>query len=492
MRLLGKFTTSFAILSILILLFSVRTSFAGNEADAIESPKTCKVCGMDRNVYARSRMLIVYADGTTVGLCSLHCAADEMKENKDKQVKSIMVADYETKKLIDAKTAIWVIGGIKTGVMTNLPEWAFADQQEAQAFMKENGGRVSTFDEALQAAEEEIARAGGHGGHDMSHMVMEPGSQMLFNPAFSDHIYHVHPAGMWMVDYDFMHTAFQGLRAGTHNVNLSEVGWMRGTSYNYMMIPQSMTMDMHMVMVMYGITDRLTVMAMTSYQAMQMKMMMDMGPMMGTFSSPPMSTSGVGDSELRAMYKVNDYLVGSLGLSLPTGDVTQAVNIMGMSFRAPYDMQNGSGTYDLKPALTYNGLSDDAQWNWGAQAQYTWHTGENDQGWRYGNSFKATGWLQRALGPFTGSLRLAYSDTTRIVGQDSQIQQILNPMTGAPMPDADPNNYGGTQLDGLLGVSYQHGPFSVGVEGGIPLYQNLNGLQLKTSWTLNACMMVMF
>jgi len=60
------------------------------------------------------------------------------------------------------------------------------------------------------------------------------------------------------------------------------------------------------------------------------------------------------------------------------------------------------------------------------------------------------------------------------------------------MPDADPNNYGGQRLDGLIGVSYTKGPFSFGVEGGLPFYQNLNGLQLKTSWLLNAAFQVMF
>ncbi len=127
-----------------------------------------------------------------------------------------------------------------------------------------------------------------------------------------------------------------------------------------MMIPTSMTMDMQMVMAMYGITDRVTVMAMTSYVANKMKMTMDMGPIMGTFSSAPMSTSGFGDSELRGMYKINNYFVGSLGLSLPTGSIKRTVDVMGMGMRAPYDMQLGSGTYDLKPALTYNGLGEDA------------------------------------------------------------------------------------------------------------------------------------
>jgi hypothetical protein len=36
------------------------------------------------------------------------------------------------------------------------------------------------------------------------------------------------------------------------------------------------------------------------------------------------------------------------------------------------------------------------------------------------------------------------------------------------------------------------GPVSIGVEGGIPLYQNLNGLQLKNDWYLTAGIQVMF
>lgn len=299
---------------------------------------------------------------------------------------------------------------------------------------------------------------------------------------------------MWMVNYEFMHMDMRGLRAGTTNVDLNSVGFMKNKPYNYMMIPTGMTMDMQMVMAMYGITDRLTVMAMTNYQANKMKMIMDMGPMMGIFPSAPMSTSGFGDTELRGMYKINEYLVGSLGLSVPTGSIKQTVDVMGMEFRAPYDMQLGSGTYDLKPALTYNGLSDDAKWNWGAQAQYTWHTAKNENDWSFGDNFKVTAWLQRAFGPVTTWVRTAYSDTGRIKGKDSEIDKFIHPVMGmgAPVPDADPKNYGGQRLDGLIGVSYQKGAFSFGVEGGIPLYQDLNGLQLKTKWVLNTGIQVMF
>jgi nitrous oxide reductase accessory protein NosL len=488
-----------AILLIAVLTLALPLEvFPADAADGIEGPKTCKQCGMDRTVFARSRILIIYADGTTAGLCSLHCAATEMRQNRDKQVKSLMVADYTTKELIDAKTAIWVVGGKKEGVMTSLPKWAFAREQDAQKFMKENGGAASPFDKVMKSAEAEVAgdattthEQHTHAGHDMG-----PGAQMLFNPAMGDQIYHTHPAGMWMFNFKFMHMDMNGLRDGTSDVSQDSVGFMRGKPYDYMMIPTAMTMDMYMVMAMYGITDRLTVMAMANYLWMNMSMLMDMGPMSmkPVKEEPPMTANGFGDTELRVMYKINKHLVGSLGLTFPTGSIDEEFSTMGRTYRNPYDMQLGSGTYNLSPALTYNALSDDAKWNWGAQAQYTWHTAKNDNGWSFGDNFKATGWLQRALGPVTSWLRLAYNDTGKIWGHDPEIAKLLdpNPMKGASMPDADPDNYGGQRLDGAMGVSFQKGRFSVGVEGGIPFYQNLNGLQLKTSWFLNAGLQVMF
>jgi nitrous oxide reductase accessory protein NosL len=482
------------------------TAAAAGAADKAQNPKHCAQCGMDLDVFAQSRMLIVYADGTTIEVCSLHCAAAEMKQNKDRQVKSLMVADYATKELIDARTAIWVVGGNKEGVMTSVAKWAFAREEEAQKFVKENGGKTTTFDEAIRASEKEIGEGNGtthehhaHAGHDMSQH-MGPGAQMLFNPAFGDDIYHTHPAGMWMVNYKFMHMNMSGLRAGTSDVGLDSVGYKRNKPYDYMMIPTDMTMDMHMFMLMYGITDRLTVMAMANYQVNSMGMLMDMGPGKMITREDPMSTRGIGDTELRGMYKLNKYLTGSLGLSLPTGDINQTIVMMHKEYRAPYDMQLGSGTYDLKPALTYNALSDDAKWNWGAQAMYTYHIGNNKNDYSLGDNFKVTGWLQRSFGPASSWVRLAFNDTGRIRGQDSEIDKLIHPAMGmgmsmsmgAPTPDADPSNYGGKRLDGLIGVSYQKGSLSFGVEGGLPIYQNLNGLQMKTTWIVNAGVQLMF
>ena len=478
-------------LLIICMLFAYTTA---GVAGTVESPRACRQCNMDRTVFEQSRMLIVYADGTTVGLCSIHCAASDIKQNKDKQVKSLMVADYTTRDLTDARTATWVVGGKKQGVMTSLAKWAFAREEDAQKFVFENGGKMVSFTEAMKAAEEEIAASSeaGHEGHGHACHDMGPGSQMVFNPGFGDDIYHTHPTGMWMFTYKFMHMNMSGLRDGTSDVSVDKVIPMTGTKYGYMMAPTQMTMDMHMFMVMYGITDRLTVMGMATYLENKMDMLMNMG--MGNKSEPPMRTSGLGDTELRGIYKINKYLVGSLGLSLPTGDIENEFETMHRTYRQPYDMQLGSGTYDLKPALTYNALSDDAKWDWGAQAMYTWHTANNENNWRYGDSLKVTGWLQRAMGPFTSWLRLAYNNTNRISGHDAEIDKLLdpNPMKGASSPDADPRNYGGQRLDGLIGVSFLKGPVSIGIEGGVPLYQNLNGLQMKTTWVLNAGIQIMF
>jgi hypothetical protein len=112
---------------------------------------------MDRTKFAHSRMLIEYADNSVVGLCSLHCVAVELAKHQEKPVKSLKVADYKTKMLIDARTAIWVMGGAKKGVMTFVPKWAFLQKEDAQAFVQENGGEVITFDAAMKAANAELA-----------------------------------------------------------------------------------------------------------------------------------------------------------------------------------------------------------------------------------------------------------------------------------------------------------------------------------------------
>ena len=140
-------------------------------AEKVEAPDSCKHCGMDRTTFAHSRMVVTYTDGSSTGTCSINCVVTDMKEAK-KEVKSFQVADYNSKKLTDAKSATWVIGGSKKGVMSKVAKWAFAKKTDAEEFIKANGGIVATFEETLKAAEkDEAERAKNmkhqeHKGHD--------------------------------------------------------------------------------------------------------------------------------------------------------------------------------------------------------------------------------------------------------------------------------------------------------------------------------------
>ncbi len=135
------------------LLFVAGPAFAQED---IAKHSSCKYCGMDREKFAHSRVLIEYTDGTTVGTCSIHCAAVDLALNIDKAPKNIWVGDCQGKMLIDAERASWVLGGSKPGVMSKRAKWAFAKAEQAEEFKTSNGGEPANFDQAIKAAYEDM------------------------------------------------------------------------------------------------------------------------------------------------------------------------------------------------------------------------------------------------------------------------------------------------------------------------------------------------
>jgi copper chaperone NosL len=134
-----------------VLAFVLVMSPCWAQSDMHKHP-SCRLCGMDRNTYAHSRMLLQFDNKSSLGTCSIHCAAMERILNTDKILTAFYVADYNTKKLIDAKKASWVIGGSKAGVMTTQAKWAFGKRSEAESFTATYGGQISGFDGAMKAA----------------------------------------------------------------------------------------------------------------------------------------------------------------------------------------------------------------------------------------------------------------------------------------------------------------------------------------------------
>ncbi len=143
---------------LLVLACILVMPVAAVASDDIEQHRSCAQCGMDRKAYGYSRMLIQFEDGRTIGVCSLHCAVKMLFQTEDHSKARLLVADRKTRGLIDAKEAVWVMGGSKRGVMTQMPKWAFKTKPEASEFIKSYGGKLATWDEALAAVMEETSK----------------------------------------------------------------------------------------------------------------------------------------------------------------------------------------------------------------------------------------------------------------------------------------------------------------------------------------------
>lgn len=141
---------------LILLVPSVALALSGAGRADIEKYPKCTLCDMDRNQFAFSRILVTYDDASASGYCSLHCAAISMAIHLDKTPMKIEAGDYDTRELINAETAVWVIGGDTPGVMTHRAKWAFKERRSAEAFVNEHGGAISNFDAAMKASYEDM------------------------------------------------------------------------------------------------------------------------------------------------------------------------------------------------------------------------------------------------------------------------------------------------------------------------------------------------
>ncbi len=140
------------LLSGLVLILVVLAAGIVMAEDPGDHALSCTYCGMDLHRFAHSHMVVEYEDGGSVETCSIHCLALEFANAIDRAPKRILVGDYNTRELIAADSAVWVIGGDQPGVMTRNPKWAFADKGAAQQFIATHGGELADFNQAMRAA----------------------------------------------------------------------------------------------------------------------------------------------------------------------------------------------------------------------------------------------------------------------------------------------------------------------------------------------------
>lgn len=304
-------------------------------------------------------------------------------------------------------------------------------------------------------------------------------------------ISHVHPKKEWMVSYRYMQMGMGTPIQGTSSVSELDI-------YNsYLAYTPSMQMEMHMVMGMVGISDRLTAMVMINYisNSMSMDMLgghkhthMMSGMSMDAHSSMLMYTNGLGDTKLQLLYGIlknsSTQVVLNIGTSIPTGSIQQKGNTDDLFYagsRLPYMMQLGSGSWDMTPGITY--VIQKSKIAFSAQVQGIVRLNKNMTGYRFGNELSTNTWLGynwwKGLG---SSVRLEGTWSSKIEGFDNTFY-AYNEIA------ANPNNYGGIRLQGLAGLSYQFEEGFVtdhrlAVEYGVPIYQQVEGIQnkLKQTW----------
>jgi len=282
--------------------------------------------------------------------------------------------------------------------------------------------------------------------------------------------------GKWLVAYTYRHMAKDGNLIGTDSVSTAQL------LNSYPLVPESMDADIHGICLRRGITKKLTVMAMVPYIHKNCNMVMRNGTRF------TVKSEGIGDLHLSGTYSLfrsaDHQVVFYGGASAPTGSINVKDNTPTMTnAKLGYGMQRGSGTVDLYPELTYMGKRKKTYW--GARVSGVLRLGENYNDYRWGNRYGLTGWTgYRFVKSLIGSFRLDWQSWANISGADPE----LNPRS---TPGKDPKLRGGNRLDLLAGMSWylNQGRFKghrLFVEGGVPVYQDLNGPQGDTDWLLSA------
>ena len=296
---------------------------------------------------------------------------------------------------------------------------------------------------------------------------------------------HTHNKGEFMFTYRFMHMFMDQNRDGTDNVSASKV------LEDFVVTPTKMTTQMHMFSSMYGLNDTVTLMAMFPYIMKDMDHVNRAGVKFRTHSS------GIGDIKLASLWRLYAFETPSIGahrfhlntgVSLPSGDIKPRDHTpLGKNSLLPYPMRLGSGTVDMLPGLTYTGVKNDV--SWGFQAMGVVRLGYNSQGYKDGNRYDLNSWgAYRWADWISTSARFNWKQWFNIKRKDGQLPTTIGPQNLPLISTAETDLRGGKRLDLMGGVNILFPEFMglenhLNVEAGAPIYQDLDGPQLKQSYS---------
>jgi hypothetical protein len=222
------------------------------------------------------------------------------------------------------------------------------------------------------------------------------------------------------------------------------------------------------------------------------------------------TTGGLGDTGVYALTELfaspSQHIDIGIGLNAPTGSVGKRVNT-GNDY-VGYGLQLGSGTWEVRPSITYGGQAD--RFSWGAQVSAVKRLqSKNSSGYALGDMAQVTAWgSYNILDWLSASLRGVGTAQDSIHGQfkshitpvqigdkivNGQPERVyaneVDPQTVLGPTDA-PGNYGGVFSDVGFGLSavVPGGAFAgdrLSLEWLLPVTDHVSGYQLKRTGTLS-------
>ncbi len=313
-------------------------------------------------------------------------------------------------------------------------------------------------------------------------------------------------AGDKMLGYRYIRNTQSGsYLAGSQPINSNQLVMPNSTVCQPVtrctMLSTGMSMNMHMLDLMYAPTDWLTLMLMPQIMSMDMNMVMpvamDMNAIGGGMDASGWRTyqtnGGFGDTGAYALLKLWDSngqkLILTQGISIPTGSINVMTEFPGTTDLVySYGMQLGSGTWDYKPSLTYTGKH--GGWFWGGQFSGSHRLQDaNSSGYRLGDVLQTTAWGGYQLTHWlSATARGVYTGQGKIVGTHIKDQSSVQNMW---MPEDVPANYGGNFADVGFGftASVPYGSLAghtFGFEWLQPVSTYFNGYQLDRTGALSA------
>lgn len=303
--------------------------------------------------------------------------------------------------------------------------------------------------------------------------------------------------GDFMVDYRYVRTRQSGaMSRGGRAIGDADI-LARCSALGCVAAPSRMTMDMHMLHLMYAPSENVNLMLMPQF----MSMAMENRALAGGFYTPVGSHShgdmdlsehangGVGDTVagmlLRLFRNDRSEALLALGVGIPTGSVESRMVSHGGELM-DYGMQTGSGTWDFLPSATWLGRA--GAWSWGGQVNGVKRLEKrNASGYALGDVFQASTWAGYSPAPgLSIFLRAIHTAQGGIRGAMPGIEAVTDAFGNVTWPRSQFSpvdlsvNYGGRFNEIGLGLSAEVPGLGgrLGLEWLVPVADRPRGDQL--------------